>query len=124
VATALDTKLRAAALRIIAAYGQDVVFVVPATSTYDPATGATTETSPTEYTEKISPPRGYKATMIDGDIVRRGDRQAYLAASGLSFTPKANAQEVRMGTEVWKIVGVQEIYSGEQIAVFVLQMRK
>ena len=125
MATALDTKLRAVALRLIDDYGQDAIFVVPTTSTYDPDTGATTETGPTEYTEKISPPRGYKANMIDGNVVQRGDRQAYIAASGLAFTSETGL-EVRLtdAEEVWRIVGVQEIFSGEQIAVYVLQMRR
>jgi hypothetical protein len=123
VATVLDTKLRAAALRIIEAYGQDATFTVPGSVTYDPTTGVATESSPTEYVEKISPPRGYHATMIDGDVVRRGDRQAYLAASGLAFTPETG-REVELTDGTWRIMGVQEMFSGEQVAVYVLQMRR
>ena len=123
MATALDTKLRAVALRLIDDYGQDAIFVVPTTSTYDPDTGATTETGPTEYTEKISPPRGYKANMIDGNVVQRGD-----TVSGIAFRYgiEETGLEVRLtdAEEVWRIVGVQEIFSGEQIAVYVLQMRR
>ena len=121
--TALDAEIVPVASELIALYGQDTVFVVPASKSYDPATGLTTETSPTNHTEKVTPPAPYDKRWTDSDLIQQDDVRIYLAVSGLTFTPVKDMKVTLLTTEVFKIVKVSPIYSGDDIAVYDLQLR-
>ena len=125
MATPLDARIPATVLRLLKKYGQDATFVVPSVKTYNPTTGATTESGDVEHSEKITPPEGYAAHMTDGDVIRRGDRRTFIAASGLAFTPETDTRVLMVsGTEAWEIVAVDEIFSGESVAAYELQLRR
>lgn len=120
--TALDDRLVPRALDTIDRYGKKVVFTVIGTATYDPATGAVTESGKKTYTKKVSPPGAYLDRYVDGDLIRRGDLRCIIAASGLEFTP-VNGLQVDFDSKVFRVMSVKPIYSGEQVAVYELQLR-
>lgn len=123
MSTALDNTLTAAALRLIALYGQDAVFADPATKTYDPTTGLTSEGSVTSHTEKVTPPEPYDKRWTDSDLIQQDDVRVFLAASGLDFTPFKGQLVTLLTTEKFRIENVKPIYSGEDVAVYELQLR-
>ncbi len=123
MSTALDDRMVPKALELINLYGQSAVFADPATKTYDPTTGLTSEGSVTNRTHKVTPPEPYDKRWIDGDLIQQNDIRIYLPASGLAFTPFKGQKVTLLTTKVFRIVSVKPIYSGEDIAVFDLQLR-
>ncbi len=122
MSTALDTEIVPVALELINLYGQNAVFL-DVTKTYDPATGLTTESSPSNITKKVTPPAPYDKRWVDNDLIQQNDVRVFLAASGLTFTPEKGMKVTLLTTKVFRIERVSPIYSGEDIAVFDLQLR-
>ena len=121
--TALDTELRLAAYDIIAEYGKEISFTVPASTTYDPATGGVTLGTETVHLVKTSPPERFDEKYIDGDLIRARDLFVLLPTLNTTFTPTL-AMRVEIDSIAYDIVTVTPIYSGEQIAVYELQLRQ
>jgi len=121
--TALDDRLLPKVLAIVEKFGIDAVFDEPGTKTYDPTTGETTESGNTNHTEKVTPPEGYPDNYMGGDVVKQGDVQIYLPAFGLGFTPVVSL-DVAVGGKDYHLVGVDPVYSGEEIALYRLQLRR
>ena len=71
----------------------------------------------------MTPPENYNSRWIDGDLILEGDAQVSLAASGLTFTPE-NGQVITLDSQKWKIVRVQSEYTGDNIGLYVLQLRR
>lgn len=120
--TDLDDRLLPTALRILQKLGRSVTFETPGTKTYDPATGATTFSGVQAFSGQASPPLSFERKYVDGDIVRRGDARLILANQDLQFTPTL-AHVVQFDGTEWQTVRVDPLYSGEQIAAWVLQIR-
>jgi hypothetical protein len=123
MATSLDTTLVPRALELVTEYGQDAVFEVPATKTYDATTGLTAETSPTDHTKKVTPPEPYDKRWIDGDLIQVDDVRVYLPASGLTFTPTRGYKVTLASSDVFRIIRVVPIYTGESIALYEIGLR-
>jgi len=121
--TALDTELLAAALDLINEFGKDVTITTLASQVYDPDTGFTTEGAATDLTVKASPPTPMTDKYGMGDIIEEGDTIIFVAGSGITFTPAKNLK-ITIDTEVWRIVNVIKLYSGESVAAFGLQLRQ
>lgn len=122
--TEFDTDFVPMAVEMLAEFGKQVTFRVYPEAVYDPETGKNTIGEPADYTVKAIPPYSYEAKYIDGDTVLAGDMQTGIAASGLEFTPKPSETKVVIDSVEWSIVSVQPQYSGEQIAVYLIQLRK
>lgn len=123
--TSVDDKLGVTAYRLISKYGSDAVFYVDLISDddYDPETGHTTPDTPTLETVKAAPPELYSEDMIDGTAIMTGDVYTMIATQGLTFTPIISMKLDLLGSK-WKIVEVEPLYTGEEIAAWVLQLRK
>lgn len=120
---ALDTRMRALALRLIAKYGKPATWTSIGTVTPNPATGTVTRT-PTNYSVTITPPSSFDPASMrtasqfsTGSVATDGEAYVTLAASGLAFTPKPD-DVVTFDGKAWKAFGVQTIYSGELIAAY------
>lgn len=122
--TILDKKFLPKALRLIDRLGKTVVFKTYPDATYDPETGETVPGDPVNYSKKVIPPYAYEQKYLDGDTVQTGDMQSGIAALGLEFTPEPSVTTVVIDTEEWNIVNMMPIYSGQQIALYLLQLRK
>lgn len=123
MSTALDTTLIPKIKSIIEDYGKNVVFVVPGVASYDPDDGSVIESGVQKYTVKATPPANYKADMIDGDTIQDNDCMINISASGLLFTPE-NGREVTFDSQSWRIMSVQTAYTGEDIGLYEIQLRR
>lgn len=121
--TTLDDRLIPRVLEIVKRYGKTVTFTVPGAQAYDPATGKNTITGATTYTKQVTPPQGYSPTLVDKDLADKGDLQVFLPAMGLEFTPNT-VMKVTVDGQIYTIVTVGPIYTGERIALYELQLRK
>ena len=71
---------------------------------------------------KISPPISYKNDAIDGTLVKQNDFKLLIANQD-SITDINIVDEVMVNSITTSVVNCKPIYSGEDIAVWELQMR-
>lgn len=121
--TDLDDEMIPEVYSIIQELGKTAVFHNYTEEFYDPATGDRAQGNPTNYSLRVIPPYAYELKYINGDIIKVGDMQSGVAASGLEFTPR-QGMKVTIDSTVWQIVRTNPIYSGERIALYMLQLRK
>ena len=73
-------------------------------------------------TARTSPPFKFSVDLIDGSTVRQGDMQLLVASEKLTFTPVPD-QNVRIDGTIWETISVRPIYSGEDVAAYLLHLR-
>lgn len=62
---------------------------------------------------------------VDGDIVKAGDQNVYVAASGLAISPDASTDHIiRASGEIWSIVGVKTLAPNGRLILHTLHVRK
>lgn len=66
----------------------------------------------------------YPSHLVDGEIVRQGDRKAIIAASAITVTPTPKTDALKVGSETWQIIHVNEIRTGADTIAFELQVRR
>lgn len=122
--TTLDTTMAVEVVSLLAEFGKDVVFTSAAVvAEYDPATGRTTQSSPTTYTVKSAPPFAYEQRYVNGNTVQEGDLRLLIAGADQEFTPKVG-QKVTFDSGTYRVVSVIPYYSGEDIAAWEVQVRQ
>ena len=104
-------------------FGKIAVFGLPPAEVYDPDTGGVTSGVLVEYRQKVSPPADYANKLVDGDLIKIGDTMVLLPGKDLTFVPIIGSS-VTMDSLVWKIITSKPIFSGEQVAVYELQLRR
>ena len=120
--TILDDRFIPKVAGIVDRYGKVAVISVPGTVTYNPATGAATDSGGTTYEVKVSPPESYNARFVDGDLIRRQDTHCLLASKDLEFVPTPGI-EVSFDGQTFEVVSVESLYSGELVCAYDLQLR-
>lgn len=110
------------ALKQIAKYGRSVTFRQVTPGTFDPATYATTGNTTTDATVKAFF-KDYKERQIDGEIIKRNDKQILIAASALSVTPQTNDTIVDGGV-TYTIVNMETVKPGDVAVLYKMQGRK
>lgn len=120
--TDLDTRLIPKVLAIVNRLGKSVTFETVSGGSYDPLTRVVTGGTMTPVVKKVTPPYEFKNYLIDGDNIRVGDLQIDLPASGLTFTPE-RGWIVVIDTVRYTVIKVSPVYTGEQIALYNLQLR-
>ena len=142
--TPLDIELVPLAQELLAEYGKAAVWRIPQ-GVYDPIAGALSGAQPIrEVPITITPPQPYEQTYegVKGSLrgavyvpttVLGGDMECYVAAKQLSdqgFVPPTTAGQpqllgsVKFDNEVWGIVSLGRVYTGEQIALYKMQLRQ
>jgi len=121
-ATELDTEVLADVLEVLNEYGKEAVFTAYPGAAYDPTTGDGAPGTAWQYSHRIIPPDAVALQYVNGDTIRVGDMITGVAASGIEFTP-TNAVKVTIDSVMWSIVHVAPVYSGQRIALYVLQLR-
>jgi hypothetical protein len=123
--TTLDERLIPAAQSILDRFGKQVSFIVPTSPSYDPGTGVLTQGATQTKTTKMTPPEPYESKYVDGDIIRKGDLRAYIAAQDLDFQPE-RAHLVTLDTEDtrWYVVRANPVYSGQKAVLWEVQLRR
>lgn len=119
--TALDTKARATAVRLLNKYGKSVSHTIVTEGTYDPITGEVSGGSTTVGVPKALV-EDFNGTDYTSGLIEIGDRKLTIAASG-NTEPKPN-DRFTVGSDVYTVIAVEIIWSGEQAALYVSQVRK
>ena len=91
--------------------------------TYDVATGKNTVSS-TDYSVKMTPPQPYRKARKGDAVVEVGDITAMIAADGLVIVPNVTTDKVVYGGNVWQIVTVDPVVSGDSTAAYQLRLRQ
>lgn len=91
--------------------------------TYDPATGATSGApAPTTFTTR-GLFLGYHDKLIDGTLIKRGDRRCFIKLKGLRYTAAAG-DEVTAGADKYGVIDFKTIELGGTDIIFILQVRR
>lgn len=91
------------------------------TRTFDVDTGKNT-TSNSDTTVKITPPNPYSQNRIDGTLIQQGDMMIMMS-SNAGIVPQLSDKFV-IGGNIWQVVNVKPIVSGEQTAAYDIQLRQ
>ena len=121
--TWIDEEAAAEIAAVLAEVGKSIVYTIVSGNDYDPATGETATGTTSTYSLKSIPPFEYEQKYIDGDIVRAGDMLTGIEGDGLLFTP-APGVLITFDSMTWTVVSVQRYYSGEDVALYMLQLRR
>jgi hypothetical protein len=119
--TALDDKLVPKAKELLTKFGRTVTYRTNS-ATFDPVESELTGGAITNTSVLIVPPFPYDRRLIDGDKVMEGDMLTYIAAQDAPVTPTLEGTIVD-GTEVWRIISVDKLYTGDSLALWKLQLR-
>lgn len=121
--TELDDRLVPRVKELVERYGAPAAFRVPGSKEYDPDAGQTVEADAQDVQARITPPEPYRHGFVRDDLVKEGDLKTYVAASGLGFTP-TSGMKVTFGGVAWRAEHVSAIYTGEQVALYELLLRR
>jgi hypothetical protein len=118
----LDSVMVPLAKKLVGDFGHTVTYKA-ITKTFAPGTGVTTNTT-TSYTGVvITPPEPYKQNRINETTIKTGDVMTSVSQSAISFTPQIGDAVTLNGAD-WEVVAVNWVYSGEQVALYELQLRR
>ena len=120
--TVLDDRLVPKAKQLIEKYGLNAIFAEFAGFSYDETTGIGAASGQTK-TFKITPPTSYDIFFIDGDLIQSGDARVFFAALDCPIVPKIGMKLI-IGNDHWRVISFSPIRTGEQIAVYEVQLRK
>ena len=118
---ALDSEILPLAKELADEFGKAVT-LVSVSETFDPATGNTTTTETTHLVNAV-PPQAFNKSRIDGSLIQAGDTVIGLPAQPLS-DPPTTEDKLRFDGGTWTVVAVDPIYSGEQVALYNVQVRQ
>lgn len=125
----LDGPLRGAANTLLNVLGCAAT-LRKRSATFNPLTNAESSVTETSWTVKASPPSPYSARKIDGTVIREGDASCLLATYALDQEgitlpggPVTNYY-LDFGSDVWTVVSINHLRSGDQSAAVELQLRR
>lgn len=122
--TELDTELIPAVFDCIEEFGKSISFVTETTpGVYSALTGETTGEVESTVVRKVTPPEAANERFIDGDVVKRGDLVTFVAAKDLTFTV-INGMKILFDGDTFKVVQVTKIYSGDDVALIQIFIRR
>ena len=118
---ALDARARTTALNLIEKFGKPVTLTVVTEGSYNPTTGdisggSTTVAVPRAIIEDIN-----GANYIQG-LTEIGDRRVTIPALGYT-EPKPN-DKFTIDSDVYTVIAVETVWSGELAAIYISQVRK
>ena len=112
------SKMAAVALKLITNAGQDVTLTKLTAGTFSGVLGGYTGQTSTDYTVKAYLDN-YKDSMIDGTMVQRGDRLAYIANTEQPLIDNV----VTASTIDYKVLNVKSINVGGTVVLYEAQLR-
>lgn len=117
----LATRSISTAQRLLAKYGESLVFTRTTKGAYDPATGTSVDTT-TDYTVS-GHPADYAQSLINGADIQAGDVVLMIESDGV-YVPEANDTVLFNGVTI-SVVAVPEKVRVQGSAIyFVVQARK
>lgn len=124
MSTRLDRILLPKVLAVVNELGIDATFAVPGSSSYDPETRKNTITGTANVVRKVTPPEGFAFNLVNGDNIRVGDKLINLPAKDLTFDPNTTGIVVTIDGLDYKIMGVRSVYSGTDICLYEIHLRR
>lgn len=125
--SALDEAFRQVGESLIGALGASATLTLDEND-WDPASGVETSPEETPIPITISPPAAYTAQEIDGTVVQVDDMKASAAAKKLEELGvngvDLNKYRLTAGGSTFRIVRAFPVYSGDQVALWMMQLRK
>ena len=120
----LDAPARKLSVKLIEKFGKQITLRFVSAGAYDPDTLSSAIT-PTDQTVRaiIEQYRARFQMGETGSAVREGDRQAWIAAKGLTRAP-TTADRVVIDSEEYEILNLDPVYSGDQVAIYALHVRR
>lgn len=119
--TALDTRARNTALRLLNKYGKSVTLTRVTEGTYDPSTGDLSSGSTTTEIPKALIEDFPGDDYISG-LVEKRDKKITTPALGYS-EPQPN-DRFTVGSDIYIVISTKTIWSGEQSAMYESQVRQ
>lgn len=101
-------------------FGRTATFISKAGGSYDETTGAITVTS-TNYSVRVML-LTYRDGLVDGELIRRGDRKAIMKAKGFNTVPKTDDQLLLAGV-TYNVIASKPIELTGVYVLFTLQIR-
>ena len=122
--TKFDTKFRALATKLIDKYGKDATYttVTSTVGSYDPLTGTNTTTAEANTAIKVFISEFSGQDYADG-LIKRNDKKLLVSAEE-TITPELG-DKVTIDSTVYQVIPpAVETWSGKQIAMYALQVRR
>lgn len=120
--TFLDDIFGPLTLDMVGLFGKSIVLTVEVAGNYDTETGAVVGGGLVPVTVPAIVEEFKGAELISG-LVQAGDKKVSIAGSALAAAPKPTAT-VTIDGDVFTVVEVAAIYSGENVALYILKCRK
>lgn len=119
--TALDIRARATGLRLLEKYGKPCTITRVTEGTYDPATGSISAESVVTSTP-FALIEDYKGIDFISGMIEKTDRKVTIPAKGQD-EPAPN-DRLSIDGVTYSVISVGVVWSGEQAALYVMQVRK
>ena len=122
--SAIDVIARAQAASAISKYGKALLFRKKTVGAHDSATHTLANGENTYSIKTLL--EEYSQYLVNGTTVQAGDLKLTLAAKGNQIPEIGWTVDLYVGTTLTKysIVSVSAVYSGEQVALYICQVRK
>jgi len=125
----LDSSMAGLAVTLTGLFGSTGTLKVYSDDTYNPVTGARSETS-TTYTVTNAPPEKFSSNEIDGDTIKRGDVKMFIPIKDSRGTALPTLTDSNLKTEftyqsiTYQVKNIEAVASGAANAGYYLQLRK
>lgn len=121
--TELDDELLEDVFELVDEVGKTVEFYLYPDAEFDPIESELNTGSVATVTKKVIPPFNVDARQVKGDLVRIDDMFTGVPGKDLEFIIECGIQ-VGFDSMMWKVQRFMPIYSGEQVCLYILQLRK
>lgn len=119
----LDVTARALADNLVNQFGKTVTLRRTPKSVYDPETGTGGDDQIlTDYSVKVTPPTDFMLKRVEGTLIGEGDQVISLPALNAPIVPNKDTDIVIIEDEEWKIRQIGNLWSGEQVAMYILHL--
>lgn len=121
MSTFLDDIFGPLTLDMVGLFGKSVTHSRVTPGTYNTATGTATPTTATQTLPAII--EEYKGAELVSGLVMSGDKKVSIAGAAFATPPKPT-DTITIDGLAFTVVEVAAIYSGEDVALYVLKCRK
>lgn len=113
------TELADTSLEMLTEFGQDVTRTTNSEGTYDPSTGAVTQSTASTTRKGAAFPFSGGVTQIRGSLIQSGDIQLFLDAEG----SVAITDRYTIGSTVYGVVSYEEYSPAGTAVLYALHLR-
>lgn len=118
-----DIEFAAVALDILDEFGVAATIKTSTSGGYDPTVGGVVKTDTYHSVDKVSPPIAFEQEAIDDKTVLSSDAQVYVQPTD-TLTKISKADNILVSGVLFEVKNVSSLYSGEDVAVWILHVDK